>query len=35
MANLVDYLDWRGDLPMTVDRFNEMLTVLTTILINQ
>ena len=30
MANLVDYLDWRGDLPMTVDRFNEVDSLILT-----
>jgi hypothetical protein len=24
MANLMDYLDWRGDLPLTADPFNEV-----------
>ena len=24
MANLLDYLDWRGDLPLSRDPFNEV-----------
>ena len=24
MANMLDYLDWRGDLSMTKDPFNEV-----------
>ena len=24
MANIMDYLDWRGDLPLTVSPFNEV-----------
>lgn len=24
MANILDYLDWRGDIPMTEDSFNEI-----------
>ena len=24
MANLLDYLDWRGDLPLSGDPFNEV-----------
>ena len=24
MSNLMDYLDWRGDLPLTVSPFNEV-----------
>ena len=24
MANIMDYLDWRGDLPLSVSPFNEV-----------